>query len=88
METKEVVKRTMVLELKGLTELLDRRGQEVRLIINENYIIHINQVVDQNLPLPKNKQGRVYQGSLKSQVQKQSRKSVKLSPRSLFKTIE
>lgn len=88
METKEVVKRTMVLKLKGLTELLDQRGQEVRLIINENYIIHINQVVDQNLPLPKNKQGRVCQGSLKSHVQKQSRKSVKLSPRSLFKTIE
>lgn len=88
METKEVVKRTMVLKLKGLTELLDQRGQEVRLIINKNYIIHINQVVDQNLPLPKNKQGRVCQGSLKSHVQKQSRKSVKLSPRSLFKTIE
>lgn len=88
METKEVVKRTMVLKHKGLTELLDQRGQEVRLIINENYIIHINQVVDQNLPLPKNKQRRVCQGSLKSQVQKQSRKFVKLSPRSLFKTIE
>ena len=58
------------------------------MIASKNNIINIDQEVDQDLPLLKDEQGRVCQGSLKSHVQKLSRESVKPSSRGLLKTIE
>ena len=56
LETKKIMKRAQILQLKGSTKLSNQERQKLRTIASHDNVININQEVHNQLPLSKKKQ--------------------------------
>lgn len=78
------MKITKLLELKCFTKLLDKGIEETYIILSEDNVINIEKVIDQNLAMSEDEEGRVSKGSMKTQVKQLSGKPLKPGTKGLL----
>lgn len=84
MQAQKIIKITKLLELKCLTKLLDKGIEETYIILSEDNVINIEKVIDQNLAMSEDEEGRVSKGSMKTQVKQLSVKPLKPGTKGLL----